>query len=312
MKLCNSCNASVEDNVRFCPNCGCADFRFNNGEAPTELLNEQSNSNAAFNNANGFKGQGGSFSSNVNSNNSNSQYGSYPNSQNNNSQNNVNNGNNYISPNSANQTGTVPVKQKKKKRVGLIVGIIVFLFVLCIVGGLVKTVFSSSSGKSNPYVQGVIENGVYTSSWANLKFDMTTGEWTEASQEYYDYYVDENTVCDFYTMRSSDSALVAVLSIDISDAVDKSFVSESSLLKSMSDSIKDNAGSVMEQTEPIETQLCGDSYYVSSITLGDEYFHTCITSYLRRIGNHVLVINVTSPSKEDNYNIANLFVPANS
>lgn len=312
MKLCNSCNASVEDNVRFCPNCGCADFRFNKGEAPTELLNEQSNSNAAFNNANGFKGQGGSFSSNVNSNNSNSQYGSYPNSQNNNSQNNVNNGNNYISPNSANQTGTVPVKQKKKKRVGLIVGIIVFLFVLCIVGGLVKTVFSSSSGKSNPYVQGVIENGVYTSSWANLKFDMTTGEWTEASQEYYDYYVDENTVCDFYTMRSSDSALVAVLSIDISDAVDKSFVSESSLLKSMSDSIKDNAGSVMEQTEPIETQLCGDSYYVSSITLGDEYFHTCITSYLRRIGNHVLVINVTSPSKEDNYNIANLFVPANS
>ena len=311
MKLCNSCNASVEDNVRFCPNCGCADFRFNNGEAPTELLNEQSNNNAAFNNANGFKGQGGSFSSNVNSNNGNSQYGSYPNSQNNNSQNNVNNGNNYISSNSANQMGAVPVKQKKKKRVGLIVGIIVSLFVLCAIGGLAEKAFSSSSEKSNPYVQGVIENGVYTSSWANLKFDMTSGEWSEASQELYDSYSDENTVCDFYAVRS-DRALVAVLSIDISDSVDKSFVSESSLLKSMSDSIKDNAGSVMEQTEPIETQLCGDSYYVSSITLGDEYFHACSTLYLRRIGNHVLVINITGPSKEDNYNIANLFVPADS
>ena len=341
MKICQNCHCAVDDDAKFCDNCGgnvFGEFGQPGSYSPGfvgqedehtvlmpngfgQVQQNADNYGQAYGQAYGQPAQG---------------MGGYP--------------QNYAQPplNAGAYTppygaqGAVGSRQPKKSKAPVILAVIGGLFVFGIVALTVIGVFSSNSKNETSvldnqdvlesvvealssgdddveeetksdaplsYEAGTVENGVYENKWADLRFVLPEG-WAEATQSAYETYEDENTTCDFYAINES-YELLAVVVIDLSSQWDANLYSESRYLKEVVDGIAEGLEVELEKdVEQYDVSVAGTDYLTSDVYAESSGVQLCITCSLRRIGDYIVLINCTSMDGESNQDILQMFEAA--
>lgn len=200
--------------------------------------------------------------------------------------------------------------QRKKKKMFSMLGVLSLILIVLVFATAIKVTHDSKKmsdttltySDTTSFSTGNINNNIYSNEWADIKFDMQDN-WSEVSNQQYESYEDEITTCDFYA-ENSDGSQLAILLIDMSK--DDTFnYTESTLIEEFSAGAA--SGMNNSATSEVMYQLLGNQLYLyTDITGKINGNETCITTYVRMIDDHAIVINITSNSPENNHVIAEL------
>ena len=229
--------------------------------------------------------------------------------------------NNQTTNPSYNQTWqpSAPQNKPKKRKTGLIIGVIAVVLILIVVISTVlqKQEYGNSTwdGESNNnsesnseelyYSKGSFDGLTYTNKWADIQFSLPEG-FSNADLEKYSAVENSNTECGFYFVADDAMSQIYVCYEKLPtfpvydeekylDAVMNSFEAEN------------DTSSVTYKTydEYSTVDIAGYTYEKAGceINVGNNVFLNTI--YVRKLGDYMICISVISSDQESNDNLIN-------
>lgn len=254
------------------------------------------------------------------------------------------NQNQYNQQNSFNQTGwqpPVPQNQPKKKKTGLVIGIVAaVLVVLAAIGIIAEKVFQDqgygdNSGSGNggdysintgdtndssdesitsdetvavAYTKGTFDGSVYVNEWADIKLALPDG-FSDADSATYSSAESSNTDCGAYFMADDTMSLIYICyeklpSFPVYD--------EEEYLDSAMDSIKNISGVTYEVDDAYSTtNIAGYAYATAECNFNNGYGDFVQSVYVRKIDGYMVFISAISNSADSNDALVNNITKAN-
>ncbi|MGN0533085.1 MAG: hypothetical protein ACI4IK_01890 [Eubacterium sp.] len=198
------------------------------------------------------------------------------------------------------------IKKTRKKKMLSMLGVLALILLIIIGIAVVKITHDASKNENNTsasgnfeVICGDIDDGIYQNNWADIKFSMSS-EWTEGSKKQYDSYEDKITRCDFYANNNDGESMVVLIS-DLSSPEMLSY-SEEQLNREMANGIASSMQSA-SATEPTYAMVSNQLYMYSDITGQIDNKNVCISTFVRKIEEKAVIINITSNSVEKNHEI---------
>jgi len=180
-----------------------------------------------------------------------------------------------------------------------LIAIILFFVVLLIIPVDETGVDNSDYGTEMvTYTKGVIEDGYYLNEWAGIKICIPDG-WFEAEIDEYLSFESEVMDCGF-NIKNKDSQIVLCfedLAINVSEEQYVEFSQEGL------EEIYDTNGLNYHISEIYNSQVAGEEYKTIKITVGENILHQYIA--VRKIGNHMLSLTITSTNDDEAQAIMN-------
>lgn len=202
---------------------------------------------------------------------------------------------------------------RKKKMFSMLGVLAIILVVLIFVGALKVSIDNKGDDKATDisptskevvsFSFGKVNGNVYENRWADIKCSVN-GEWTEATKEQYSTYKDESTTCVF-DILSNDKCEIAILLIDLSKHPSFINYSEDMLLSEFSVGVSSKIENA--NTSKNSYQMLGNQLYLYADVKGKiSNREVCVTSYLRKLDDYAIVVNISSNSAEKNHVLSDL------
>ncbi len=275
-KQCKSCGANVPNDAKFCQVCGSSEFITNNRQEPI------TNNPQVPNNLNNNEFQNGQAQEQ------------------------------YNNPAQANQAWQPPVPQNqpKKKKTGLIIGIVAAaVIVLAVIGMVAEKVFqnqgygddtaknkystggisnnSGSDSKKVSYSKGSFDGSVYTNKWADIQFELPEG-FSDADLSHYSAAENSSTECGMYFLSDDTLGLIYICYEKLPSA---SAYDEEEYLDSAMESLKSASGVTYKTPDTYFTaNIAGYTYAKAECEFNNDYGDFANTFYVRKQDDYMIFI----------------------
>ena len=314
-KYCSKCNCEVEENARFCSNCGSPEFKFVDPEATTVLNENIGNEPQSTYNQPDYSPQQSAQP----------QAPLYSQQQ--------------VPQFQQAMPFQPPVAPKKKGLKGWQIALIVVgIFALAGIGFIAEKVFqqqgygdspkpqtsyfsddnNSSTDDSNntatsktEYTKGTLsDDGIYTNEWANIKLTVPEG-YTEGNSVNYNSFSDGGTTeCGLYLVSPQQE----MFAITFVDASSQKFINENIFLSQLSAGISQQEIENVKYTIPEKYEditIAGKNYVVAHYIISSYGIDMVQSYYVRKIGDRFCCIIIINSTKEENNSLVSNIIPGN-
>ena len=210
-----------------------------------------------------------------------------------------------------NQQSSIPQKQPKKKKTGLIVGIVIALFLLVGIGAIAEKTFqkqgygntgynnseaSSFRSEKTPdniqYSKGTFDGSVYINEWADIQLALPEG-FSNADAEMYSSVEDSSTDCGVFFLADDTNSLIFVCFEELPTFpvyFEKEYL----------DSVLKTSGSTSDQLpESYSTvNIGGYSYTKAELEFNNGNSDFSMAIYARKLNNYMICITAVSINSE--------------
>lgn len=210
----------------------------------------------------------------------------------------------------------IPKDASKKKKTGLVIGIVVaVLIVLAVIGMVAEKAFQeqgygdayndesnmTSDSEQLPdkiyYSKGEFDGSVYTNNWANLKYVLPEG-FSNADLATYSAAENSNTECGFYFMADDTMSLIYV---SFEKLPSFPVYNEEKYLDTAMKSLEAASGVTYKIPDTYSTAtIAGQSYTKAECEFNNSYGNFANTFFVRKLDNYMICISVIGINTESN------------